>query len=218
MIHSAVRLLVPLLVVCAALLVVQPVSAGPPILHHPLDIGNARSLPWQDSSHWHQGDPKYDIRRLVSDVEALLVPGTPIIVRMETLRRAAVYASLDGDVAAQLFQRVRSRAADAGRQGDALAMFDAAYLSAAFREMARLAYEPQFRARAERIGRLSGLDDTDRLLQTALALRPDDHSMRFGAAIIAAGYDRAAALDHLARARSGAAGDALLAANLDRFH
>jgi hypothetical protein len=42
--------------------------------------------------------------------------------------------------------------------------------------------------------------------------------MRFGAAIIAAGYDRAAALDHLARARSGAASDALLAANLDRFH
>ncbi|MBZ5560752.1 MAG: hypothetical protein LAO77_26150 [Acidobacteriia bacterium] len=43
-----------------------------------------------DDSNWHATDPKYDVSPLVADT---LAPSAPTMVRMETLRRATVYAS-----------------------------------------------------------------------------------------------------------------------------
>src|SRR5262249_104478 len=69
----------------------QIVVAGPPLICHPYAIGNAKSLPW-GGTEWRAVKSDYDLNRLVEDTLALLTPETPLIVRMETLRRATVYA------------------------------------------------------------------------------------------------------------------------------
>jgi hypothetical protein len=122
------RHLVPL-AAFALLATVAPVIAGPPLLCHPFDIGDARSLPW-DGREWSQGRRDYNVANLVADTEAILTPATPVIVRMETLRRAALYASLDSKVAADLLHAVNARAASADRTASsspasAMALFDA---------------------------------------------------------------------------------------------
>ena len=88
-------------------------------------IGDARSLPW--GTAWWQGRPDYNLANLVSDAEALLVPSTPVVVRMETIRRASLYASRDRKVAERLLSTLMTRARNAEQAGrpDALAFFDA---------------------------------------------------------------------------------------------
>src|SRR6188474_2811074 len=68
------------------------VHAGTPLICHPYAIGAAKSLPGSDGD-WKGVNPNYDRTHLVRDTLALLTPETPIIVRMETLRRAAIYAT-----------------------------------------------------------------------------------------------------------------------------
>jgi hypothetical protein len=83
--------------------------AGPPLICRPLQIGTAQSLPWNDANGWNGMLPSYDTGRLVSDTLSLMTPATPVEVRMETLRRAAIYSSrnprLADELAAQLFER-----------------------------------------------------------------------------------------------------------------
>src|SRR5687768_4015206 len=79
---------------------VRPAFAGPPLLCHPFDIGSAASLPWSGASSWFDGKADYRLSNLVADTEALLGPSTTVIVRMEMLRRAAIYASRDPRIAA----------------------------------------------------------------------------------------------------------------------
>ena len=76
----------------AALALAAPALAGPPLLCHPFNIGDARSLPWDGTRAFWQGRADYRLENLAADTEALLTPSTPVIVRMETLRRAALYA------------------------------------------------------------------------------------------------------------------------------
>ena len=71
----------------AALLFSSAAFAGPPLLCHPFDIGGAASLPW--GKGWNVADRQYDTRRLSADTLGLLGAQTPVIARMETLRRAA---------------------------------------------------------------------------------------------------------------------------------
>src|SRR5436190_2188870 len=125
----------------AALLVASTAYAGPPLLCHPYDIGAARSLPWSGASSWFDGDPAYDLQHVVSDTEALLTAATPVVVRMETLRRAAIYASSDAALAGRLLVRLVARAEAANGQRDALLWLDAAYVAGAFREMTMLSQD-----------------------------------------------------------------------------
>src|SRR5215204_447511 len=117
-----------------------PAVAGPPLLCHPFDIGNARSLPWDGTSSWWQGQPGYDLQNLVTDTEALLAPSTPVLVRMETLRRAALYASLDSKVAAALLSAITGRA----NASSVNALFDAGYLTETLKQIAMLGGEREF--------------------------------------------------------------------------
>src|SRR6187397_1918598 len=103
-----------------ALAVAAPALAGPPLLCHPFDIGSARSLPWDGTNAWWQGRADYNLQNLVADTEAILTPSTPVIIRMETLRRAALYASLDDKVAARLLSSVTARAAAGASSASAL--------------------------------------------------------------------------------------------------
>jgi hypothetical protein len=73
------------------LTLVRPTMAGPVLICKNYEIGAAKSLPW-GGSDWRSVKPDYDINRLVEDTQALLTPETPVIIRMETLRRAVIYA------------------------------------------------------------------------------------------------------------------------------
>lgn len=196
-------------------IVVSPALAGPPLLCHPFDIGTARSLPWDDTRGWWAGRADYHVDHLVADTEALLTPATPIIVRMETLRRAAIYASRDRQVAEQLLARFLQRASAARKNSaDALAHLDAAYVVEAFRQIRGLSHSNEFRDRVPALQTLNLDADGYAMVMTSLAARPDDPALEFAAALIAAGKDRAAYVKHAQKARAGVSQDALLARNI----
>ena len=206
----------------AVLAAASPAFAGPPLLCHPFEIGSARSLPWDGSSAWWQGRRGYKLQNLVAETEALLTPATPPIVRMETLRRAALYASLDPVAAARLLSAVTARAHAAESSGApaaarANALFDAGYLTETYKQIAMLSGESQFRGRARTIASALGKADGRPMLDRALTLRPDDPSMQFAAALVASTGNRAAYQGHVEKARTGAAQDALLARNIDKL-
>jgi hypothetical protein len=106
--------------------------AGPPLVCHRIDIGSAESLPWRNVDGWDGADVKYDTSRLVDDTLRILSPTAPGNVRMETLRRAAIYAARNGELAprlsARLVERIQSNAKDGW------AHFDAGYFVEAVRQ------------------------------------------------------------------------------------
>src|SRR5258706_15867355 len=106
-------------------------QAGPPLICHTIEIGQAKSLPWI-SHNWNlSGGENYDTKNLVRDTLEILAPDTPVLVRMETLRRATLYARKDPVAAKELLARILARATDAESSGhsDALAWFDVGYLA-----------------------------------------------------------------------------------------
>ena len=157
-----------------------PAVAGPPLLCHPFDIGNARSLPWDGTRAFWQGRADYRIDNLVTDTDALLTPSTPVIVRMETLRRAAIYASRDRQVASQLLERLtaRARAAEQSGKPDSLALLDAAYGTEAFRQTGMLGRSQGFGERAPIARAVVGDTDGTALMAKSLATRPNDAGSR----------------------------------------
>jgi hypothetical protein len=200
--------------VLAAIVTATPAFAGPPLLCHPFEIGTARSLPWD--GNWSQGKADYKIANLIPETEALLTPATPVLVRMETLRRAALYASTNAEVANQLLSRLLARVSESetGGRPDALALLDAAYVAEAFREIASLS-GADFTARAEGARATLGRADGYALISKSISARPEDPAIQFAAALIAADKNRSHYTDHAAKARAGAARDPLLARNLN---
>lgn len=206
---------------CAVLLglslLSMPAHAGPPLLCEPFDTAGAPSLPW--GSGWNTPSPTYGIAHLVADTRRLLADDTPIIARMETLRRAAIYAGRDGTVLRELSAMLEARiAAATGRPAQALALFDAGYFRETLQDLLRLqSYDmpgtghvdmPALRAQ------VAGEDGSVRIAR-ALALQPSDGAMRFAAALVAQADERAADAGRFAvQARQAAAGDALLARNI----
>ncbi len=129
----------------------QIAKAGPPLICHALNIGGAKSLPWNkedasyDNDMWSlSGKTDYDLSRLVADTLDLLTPSAPVIVRMETIRRATLYAQKDQRIAKELLLKLRSRALDSDAQqpvlseakggADALAWFDLGYLVECYKQ------------------------------------------------------------------------------------
>jgi hypothetical protein len=111
--------------------------AGPPLICERIEIGTAKSLPWTQVNGWDGTDRSYDVSKLGMDVMGLLSPSIPLNVRMETLRRAAIYAARHENIAEQLSARLLARVADstvAGKQ-DPLAWFDAGYYTEALRQV-----------------------------------------------------------------------------------
>ena len=192
-----------------------PTLAGPPLLCHPFDIGSARSLPWDGTNAWWQGRSDYNLQNLVADTEAAPTPSTPVIVRMETLRRAALYASLDDKVATRLLSSLTTRAQAAGAPANAV--FDAGYLTETFKQIAILRGERQFADRARTIAGVVGNADGIAMINRAITERPDDAALRFAAALVAATADRTAYREHADKARKGATQDTLLARNIDKL-
>ena len=208
--HSHRRRLTPVSALLALALTAAPLAfAGTPLICHPYDIGAAKSLP--GGSHWHGVSKNYDRQNLAADTLALLAPDTPIIVRMETLRRAAIYATAemrawdksgytkeDMAIARELFEQLRARALSGKGPAQALALFDAGFFSETLRH-----------------ARLDLGVDGYALLVKAAELRGTEPEMEFALALASSWPNRRDAhADHLQRARTLANPGTLLAANL----
>ena len=188
--------------------------AGPPLLCHPYDIGQTASLPWDGSTSWFHGRAGYELRNLVRDTGAVLTASTPVVARMETIRRAAIYASLDRQVAIGLVRWFNERA----RSGDALALLDAALVTETLNQLGQLGRLGDFRDRAPIAAAAAAGTDGRAYLRRALEARPDDAAFQFAAAIIMAGKDRQAYEGHARKARAGGAQDPLLSRNLNHVN
>ena len=117
-------------------LVAATALAGPPMICEPVNIGDAKSLPWKAGNTWNGTDPAYDLASLSSDLLALLTPSAAIPLRMETMRRAAIYAAKNQTLAAQLSSQLLARVANAEAAGKQLALywFDAGYFVETLRQ------------------------------------------------------------------------------------
>jgi hypothetical protein len=175
-------------------------QAGPPLICHPYNIGDAKSLPWGAVSAWNSPDPAYNIQNLVNDTLAILDQSTPVLVRMETLRRAVLYGAKDHAAARALLAKLKDREASTP---SAVTYFDYGYFLASLNQIHWLYKED-----------LSAGIDGYQFIEKALALAPDSPEMHFAAAIMATSPSRPTERDqHLAKARA-AKSDTLLAQNL----
>ncbi len=183
-------------------------QAGPPLICHPIEIGQAKSLPWID---WNQkGTGGYDLKNLTRDTLAILDSSAPVLLRMETLRRATIYARQDPQVAKELLTRLQARAANATDSGlsEALARFDVGYLIETYQQWIGKA-EPNPAA---------GLDGYA-WVKKAVRLRGQDPEMEFAAALITLTGPESDHREHARKAMAGASNDPLLAQNLaSDFH
>lgn len=108
---------------------------GPPLICHSINIGENKSLPWESGAM--STKKGYNAKNLVKDVNALLATTTDVIVRMETLRRAAIYAHENANVSWELLGSLALRAldTDAGTTDGALALFDTGFTIAVLQQL-----------------------------------------------------------------------------------
>src|SRR5256712_11062940 len=186
-------------------------QAGPPLICHTIEIGQAKSLPWI-SHNWNlSGSENYDTKYLVRDTLEILAPSTPVLVRMETLRRATLYARRDPIAAKELLARLHARATSAESSGhpDALAWFDAGYLAETYKQWIGQSW---MRVSKDEQNPAAGVDGYT-LVKKALALRGSDPQMEFAAALITLSGPQEEHRQHSLKAIAGAKTDPLLAQN-----
>jgi len=178
--------------------------AGPPLVCHPFAIGDAKSLPWVDPNY-HKGDGSYDVQNLTRDTLSILDANPVVLVHMETLRRATLYARQDPQVAKELLTRLHARAADSAADGNgAVAWFDAGYLAEAYKQwMGKDEPNPA-----------AGVDGYS-WVKRAISLRGPDPEMEFAAALITLRGPEDEHREHVRKTIEGAKNDPLLALNLD---
>jgi hypothetical protein len=205
----------PFAVIAGALLVIAaPALAGPPLICHSIDIGTAQSLPWTSSGWNLSGQETYNVDHLVQDTLSLLVPGTPVLVRMETLRRATLYAQQRTPIAKELLFRLEARTRENPK--DALAAFDFGYLVECYRQASWLHQHTDWLKASGDVtsGNLTMKIDGYESVRKAIALRGTDPQMEFAAALMTTERARVEHDRHLQNAMAGAKADALLARNL----
>jgi len=178
--------------------------AGPPLICHAIDIGQAKTLPWVDLNY-RKGSGAYDLKNLAQDTLSILDSDPSVLVHMETLRRATIYARQDQQVAKELLVRLRARAGDVGANGPAqsLAWFDFGYLAETYKQWFGNG-EPNPAA---------GVDGYA-WVKRAISSRGQDPEMEFAAALITLKGPDSEHREHTSKAMAGAKSDALLARNL----
>lgn len=181
--------------------------AGPPLICHSFDIGDAKSLPWI-SHDWNlSGGENYDTHNLTSDTLAILDGSQTPLVHMETLRRATLYARKDPLAAKQLLVQLVARAhsSESLANPNALAIFDAGYVAEAYKQwLGEGGGNPA-----------NGLDGMS-WIERALQMSGNNSQMEFAAAIITLHGSDAKHQEYAQRATDGAKTDELLARNLAR--
>jgi hypothetical protein len=181
-------------------------EAGPPLICHPFDAGSAKLLPWGPGTTWNSPLRSYDIQRLTADTLDLLTPATPVLARMEIMRRATIYAGQDRKVAASLLKAVLERAkAQPQDSRDPMPRFDAGYLVESYRQNEHTAG----------FDMLAGAEiDGYGFVKKALQLAGANAEMEFAASLM---KDGTAAAEHRRRAVAGAPEGSLLAKNIARL-
>src|SRR5260370_6244492 len=116
-------------ILLALFLFTSSALAGPPLICHSFDIGDAKSIPWT-SHDWNlTGSENYNTKNLAADTIAILDSDSAVLVHMETLRRATLYARQDPVAAKQLVTKLVARAdSSAKSKAAAMASFDLGYL------------------------------------------------------------------------------------------
>jgi hypothetical protein len=191
--------------------------AGPPLICHALVIGQAKSLPWVGEGWRLAANNDYDTSHLVDDTLSILGPRTPVIVRMETLRRATLYAQRDPMAAKRLLFTLRRRAQDSDAAGtpDALAWFDFGYLVEGYRETR---WMPGSQGQSGGVSELVTNFDGYSAVEKAISLRgraEDAPQLEFAAALIALDGNKPGLHAHAQHAIDAAQkGDCALADNL----
>ena len=195
-----------LMTAAAALLLGQPVLAGPPLLCFPFEIGTAASLP-VGTGGWESIDRSYNTVSLVDDTLALLTPKTPVIVRMETLRRATLYAARNQKQAAVLLDRLQQRATIAD-VNTPLALFDFGYLVETYKQATHLFGRPM-----QAVQNIDGYN-----LVTKSAAMTDDPGIDFALAVMTRDKTRGADVyqAHLAKVLKAAKSNPAIGMNLAR--
>ena len=160
----------------AVVLTAAPAVAGPPFICHAFELSGHQSLPWgpRHDAGWKNPDPSYDVARLNADVTRLLAAPMPVSARMETLRRATIYAAKDRAVADSLLKTLEARAK--AEPGNAFALFDAGFLTEAYRQASRV-YEWDMlggREKAEWTFKTAPSADGAKLISAAVALNTSD--------------------------------------------
>ena len=201
-----------IILVAAVLCFANVAQAGPPLICHTIEIGQAKSLPWI-SHNWNlSGGETYDTKNLVPDTLDILAPRTPVLVRMETLRRATLYARKDPLAAKELLARLHARATSAESSGhsDALAWFDVGYLAETYKQWIGQSW---MRVSNDLQNPAAGVDGYA-LVKKAIGLRGSDPQMEFAAALITFSGPQEEHRQHSLKAIAGAKTDPLLAQNL----
>jgi hypothetical protein len=199
-------------ILAVIVLMAAPVIAGPPLVCHPINIGSAQSLPWTSATWNLSGEESYDVGHLVADTLHLLGSETPVLVRMETIRRAALYSQNNAAVAKELLSVVASRATSG--EDDAMAAFDYGYLIETYRQL-----DMAFRIsrgekhRGDWVNPAAGLNGYV-WVKKAISIRGGDAEMEFAAALITTENSKQDYQAHVEKARAGMKEDPLLAQNV----
>jgi hypothetical protein len=177
--------------------------AGPPLICHTFEIGSAKSLPWI-SHDWNlTGSENYATSKLASDTFAILAANSNVLVHMETLRRATLYARKDPAAAKDLLNRLTAGTKNPESGGPpALYYFDVGYLAETYKQWLEPSQNPA-----------RGIDGYA-LVKQAIQLRGNDPEMEFAAALLTLSGPAEEHRDHVQRAMAGAKTDPLLAQNL----
>jgi hypothetical protein len=201
-----------IVLVAAALCFANVAQAGPPLICHTIEIGQAKSLPWIGHNWNLSGGENYDTKNLVPDTLDILAPDIPVLVRMETLRRATLYARKDPHAAKELLARLHARATSAESSGhsDALAWFDVGYLAETYKQWIGQSW---MRVSQDEQNPAAGVDGYA-LVKKAIGLRGSDPQMEFAAALITLSGPQEEHRQHARKATAGAKTDPLLAQNL----
>jgi len=202
----------PVAALLATLSLASTALAGPPLLCHTLDIGDAKSLPWT-SQGWNlsPADSSYNTKNLAGDALSILNTDPTVIVHMETLRRATLFAQNDPAAAKQLLLKLiaRSDAAHSNSSAGALASFDVGYFAATLSQLHFI--KKDFPNPA------TGIDSFARV-NNALQVRPGDGQMEFAAALILLDGSDTRHQTYAQKAIADAKADALLTRNLNRHY
>jgi hypothetical protein len=185
-------------------LVASAAVGGPPLICHSFDIGSAKSLPWTSHSWSLTGNETYDTSKLASDTAAILASDSTVLVHMETLRRATLYARKNPTAAKELLTRLTASTKAPQPDGPpALYYFDVGYLAETYRQW--LGKDAENPAHAI---------DGYALVKHAIQLRGSDPQMEFAAALITLAGPADEHRAHVEKALAGAKTDPLLARNL----
>jgi hypothetical protein len=187
-------------------------SLGPPLICFPYVIGDARSLPWGNDPF--TGASGYERKRVVPDTLDILKTEPSVLVRMETMRRAAVYLDDDKAGAQELLSKISWKAMDevanaeqSGKSANNLSWFDAGYLVATYRQ---LGIDIGWRC-----GVADGVDGWA-WVRKAMATAGENPEMEFAAALmLVENRGDGAYKDHLVKAVNGAPPGSNLARSIE---